>query len=281
MPTIARVCSTYPNVPGKLLCRQSWLFALLLPLLVSCSTVSDLEKDGAPSDIPDLDAIPDAIPRNDPISPYGNPESYAVNGRAYYTLKTDQGYVERGIASWYGTKFHGRRTSSGESYDMFSMTAAHKTLPLPSYVRVTNLRNGLSTVVRVNDRGPFHENRLIDLSYAAAHKLGILEEGTGLVEVRAIGRDSPPPPPKLILAKHQQEALLLFLQVGAFSQLDNALRLRERLSEAAIRNIMITQQDYDNLYRVRIGPISSVDAADQLVTVLHTLGIDDPQVIID
>jgi len=279
--TIAHVRSASGNLPDKLPCRRIWLIGLLLPLIVSCSTIRDIEKDSAPSSIPDLNSIPDAVPRNDPLSRYGNPASYAVNGKTYYTLKSDVGYVEQGISSWYGTKFHGRRTSSGETYDMFAMTAAHKTLPLPSYVRVTNLRNGRSTVVRVNDRGPFHNNRIIDLSYAAAHKLNIIGEGTGLVEVRAVGRNSPPPPPKIVLANHQQGPLLFFLQVGAFSQLDNAIRMRNRLASAAIRNIMINQPEYDDLYRVRIGPINSVDTADQLVVVLHTLGIHDPQVIVD
>lgn len=119
-------------------------------------------------------------------SKYGNPPYYEVNGRLYHTLSSSVGYVERGIASWYGTKFHGRRTSSGEPYDLYGVTAAHKTLPLPSYVLVTNLSNGRNLVVRVNDRGPFHDERIIDLSYAAAGKLGVLPTGTALVEVRAI-----------------------------------------------------------------------------------------------
>lgn len=122
----------------------------------------------------------------EPYSKYGNPPYYEVNGRLYHTLSSSAGYVERGIASWYGTKFHGRRTSSGEPYDLHGVTAAHKTLPLPSYVLVTNLSNGRNLVVRVNDRGPFHEERIIDLSYAAAGKLGVLPTGTALVEVRAI-----------------------------------------------------------------------------------------------
>ncbi len=126
-------------------------------------------------------------------SKYGNPPYYEVNGRLYHTLSSSAGYVGRGIASWYGTKFHGRRTSSGEPYDLYGVTAAHKTLPLPSYVLVTNLSNGRNLVVRVNDRGPFHEERLIDLSYAAAGKLGVLPTGTALVEVRAIQPGEPLP----------------------------------------------------------------------------------------
>ena len=123
---------------------------------------------------------------SEPLSRYGNPESYVVYGKTYHTLSSSKGYKERGAASWYGTKFHGKRTSSGEPYDLYAMTAAHKTLPLPTYVEVTNLKNGRTVIVKVNDRGPFHDDRLIDLSYAAAAKLDILPYGTGEVEVRAI-----------------------------------------------------------------------------------------------
>ncbi|HWQ94561.1 MAG TPA: septal ring lytic transglycosylase RlpA family protein, partial [Gammaproteobacteria bacterium] len=144
------------------------------------------ETDGAPLQQVDFDSIPEPEPQMEPYSKYGNPPYYEVNGRLYHTLSSSAGYVERGIASWYGTKFHGRRTSSGEPYDLHGVTAAHKTLPLPSYVLVTNLSNGRNLVVRVNDRGPFHEERIIDLSYAAAGKLGVLPTGTALVEVRAI-----------------------------------------------------------------------------------------------
>lgn len=144
------------------------------------------DRDGAPSAPIDLDAIVEPVPRAEPLAKYGNPPYYEVFGKGYSTLISSAGYVERGIASWYGTKFHNRRTSSGEPYDLYAISAAHKSLPLPTYVRVTNLRNGRTLIVRVNDRGPFHENRIIDLSYAAAAKLGILATGTGLVEVRAI-----------------------------------------------------------------------------------------------
>ncbi|MBI3343331.1 MAG: septal ring lytic transglycosylase RlpA family protein [Gammaproteobacteria bacterium] len=151
------------------------------------------ETDGAPLQQVDFDSIPEPEPQMEPYSKYGNPPYYEVNGRLYHTLSNSAGYVERGIASWYGTKFHGRRTSSGEPYDLYGVTAAHKTLPLPSYVLVTNLNNGRNLVVRVNDRGPFHEERLIDLSYAAAGKLGVLPTGTALVEVRAIQPGEPLP----------------------------------------------------------------------------------------
>jgi rare lipoprotein A len=130
--------------------------------------------------------VPDAVPRPERLSKYGNPESYEVMGQRYFPLRTAYGFVERGIASWYGPDFHGKRTSSGERYDMYQMTAAHKTLPIPCYVEVVNLQNRRRAVLKVNDRGPFKDNRVIDLSYVAARKLGIWQNGTGLVEVRVI-----------------------------------------------------------------------------------------------
>jgi rare lipoprotein A len=132
------------------------------------------------------DDIADAVPGEEPRSAYGNPDSYVVNGKRYYTLRTAEGFAERGIASWYGNPFHGRRTSSGEVYDMYRMTAAHKQLPLPTYVQIRNLDNGRTATVKVNDRGPFKDNRVIDLSYAAALKLGVVAKGTAFVEIRAV-----------------------------------------------------------------------------------------------
>jgi rare lipoprotein A len=143
------------------------------------------ESDAVPDDIPDVDAIPEPEVRREPRAPTGN-KSYSVLGKRYQVLDSEHGYQEHGGASYYGKKFHGRRTSSGEVYDMYAFTAAHRSLPLPSYARVTNLDNGKSVVVRVNDRGPFHSNRIIDLSYAAAVKLGYREKGTARVEVRAL-----------------------------------------------------------------------------------------------
>jgi rare lipoprotein A len=138
-------------------------------------------------------AVPDVIPRTEPRARSGNPPFYDVLGKRYYVLSSSVGYWERGVASWYGPGFHKVRTSIGEPYDMYGMTAAHKTLPLPAYVRVTNLQNGRSVVVRVNDRGPFVGNRIIDLSYSAAAKLGMLRNGTAMVDVRTIDPSEPPP----------------------------------------------------------------------------------------
>jgi len=164
-------------------------FGGLLGLLSGCSSTGG--KDSAPSNAPDLSGIEDAVPKAEPKSKYGNPKSYVVFGKRYHTKSSSNGHVERGLASWYGKKFHGRKTSSGERYDMYAMTAAHKTLPLPTYARVTNVSNGRSAVVKINDRGPFHGKRVIDLSYSAAKKLGVVSKGTAMVEVRAIDPNRP------------------------------------------------------------------------------------------
>jgi rare lipoprotein A len=166
-------------------------------LLAGCSTVTHrtpprpMPPAPAPAPPANVGAIPDAVPRAEPRSVHGNPPFYEVFGRRYYVLTSANGYLERGVASWYGPNFHGVNTSSGELYDMYGMTAAHKTLPLPCYARVTNLRNGRSVVVRINDRGPFVANRLIDLSYTAAAKLDMLRDGTTLVEVRTLPPGAP------------------------------------------------------------------------------------------
>lgn len=156
------------------------LFAILLS---SCSTT---RKDGPPGFYVDADRVPDAEPKPTKLSKYGNMDSYRVFGKTYHVMSSSKNYEERGVASWYGTKFHKQRTSSGERYNMLAMTAAHKTLPLPTYVQVTNLHNGKKIIVKVNDRGPFESNRLIDLSYVAAKKLGMTGHGTALVDVKAI-----------------------------------------------------------------------------------------------
>jgi rare lipoprotein A len=158
--------------------------ALALPLCVAIAvgmTPPPTERRPPPPE-----SVPDMVPRYEPRSRNGNPPFYDVMGKRYFVLSSSVGYVERGVASWYGPGFHKVRTSTGEPYDMYAMTAAHKTLPLPAYVRVTNLQNGRSIVVRVNDRGPFVGNRIIDLSYTAASKLDMLRNGTAMVEVRSL-----------------------------------------------------------------------------------------------
>ena len=160
---------------------------VVLSLLPGCGLIKVERGDRGPAaGSVDVSGVGDAVPKDEPRSKYGNPESYEVFGKRYHVLDDARGYVERGIASWYGEKFHGRRTSNGETYDMYAMTAAHATLPIPSYVRVTNLANGRSVVVRVNDRGPFKSDRVIDLSYVAAYKLGFIQAGQARVEVEAI-----------------------------------------------------------------------------------------------
>ncbi|WP_395680634.1 septal ring lytic transglycosylase RlpA family protein [Dokdonella sp.] len=161
------------------------------------------DADNGPGAPPiDVSQIPEPVPKAEPRSRYGNKDSYSVLGKTYRVMPDARGYLERGIASWYGNKFHGFMTSSFETYDMYAFSAAHKTLPLPSYARVTNLDNGKSVVVRVNDRGPFHDDRIIDLSYAAAVKIGVWPKGTARVEVRAIDPAHPDdlPPSRMVQA---------------------------------------------------------------------------------
>jgi rare lipoprotein A len=260
---------------------------LILVCLLLSACAPHLAHDGAPEQTPDVSSIPDAVPREEPRSPYGNPEFYDVLGKRYYVIASSRGYIESGIASWYGTKFHGQRTSSGETYDMNAMTAAHKTLPLPTYVEVTNLENRKTVVVKVNDRGPFHENRIIDLSYAAAIKLGITARGTGLVEVRAIdpahyvgsNKQAPVEPATRVA----DNSLRFFIQVGAFADLMKAENLRDRLAVlgSSLVNISKAEISGKTLYRVRIGPLDSIEYADQIVTKLGGIGVVEHQVIID
>lgn len=174
----------------------------ILALLAGCAGQDARQSGDDADEIPaSIARIPDAVPRIEPLAKSGNPESYVVFGKRYYTKPNSRGYVERGLASWYGEPFHGRKTSSGEIYDMHGMSAAHKTLPLPTYARVTNVANGRSVVIRINDRGPFHGPRLIDLSHTAAVKLGVVKAGTALVEVRAIDPARPAADPGPFLAQ--------------------------------------------------------------------------------
>jgi rare lipoprotein A len=257
------------------------LLAALGLLLAACSSTprkpSVPERSTPPPPPSDLDAIPDAVPRVEPRSSRGNPVSYEVFGKRYYILPTAEGYKERGVASWYGPDFHTRPTSSGEPYDMYAMTAAHKTLPIPAYARVTTLSNGRSVVVRINDRGPFVDNRIIDLSYSAAWKLDMTRAGTAFVEVEVItpgatgdiARTLAPQTPPTLAAPR------LFLQAGAFGVRDNARQMRSRLRAAGIDDVDIVAPDATvALYRVRVGPIADVAAYDLLAAQLQKLGID-------
>lgn len=239
------------------------------------------EKDRGPKahEVPDgIAYTPNAEVRAEPKSRYGNPESYEVFGKRYYVLPEADGYRERGKASWYGKKFHGRRTSSGEPYDMYAMTAAHKTLPLPSFVRVTHLGNGRSAIVRVNDRGPFHEGRIIDLSYAAAARLDMIADGHADVEVEALSPTAPAPqqaPPATpasasatATAAPAKEGLRnTFVAVGpATEDPVRAVELRERLLGMGLDNVSIHLVATDDRARheVRVGPFSSRREAEDI-----------------
>jgi rare lipoprotein A len=239
------------------------------------------QDDGPGDSIPgNLDAVPDAEPRAEPLHRFAN-NPYSVLGRDYVPMKALQPYRARGVASWYGRKFHGQKTSSGEIYDMFAMTAAHPTLPIPSYVRVTNLANGSAVVVRVNDRGPFLHERLIDLSYAAAWKLGYIGAGSARVEVESVlpgeaPKEAPPADTLLALTKAEaaapapaepplpavQELRGTFLQLGAFGSQDNAESFRARLARQLdwlSESIHIHARD--GMYRLHLGPYRDAQEA--------------------
>jgi len=268
---------------------RCWFPVLAAVLAVSCSGPGS-NRDEAPDDSPDLANLADAVPREEPVSRYGNPQSYEVFGKRYQTMDTSADYREKGIASWYGTKFHGRATSSGEPYDMYAMTAAHKSLPIPTYVRVTEKRSNKSVVVRVNDRGPFHEGRVIDLSYAAATKLGIHKAGTAEVEVVALAPyqsrngHSTKQAPQRIVAKRPIAAIPagnVYLQMGAFSDRDNAERLLRQLDTLIPGRVRVDiQAEGAPLYRVRVGPLADQEMV-ALQTQLADNGYPDSHVVID
>ena len=265
-----------------------WLIAGVL-LTSGCFTActsmqSTLVSDDAPANPRDVSNVPDAVPRAEPLSRYGNMESYQVYGKTYHTLPSSSGYRESGIASWYGTKFHGKRTSSGEPYDLYAMTAAHKTLPLPTYVEVTNLKNNRKVIVKVNDRGPFHGDRLIDLSYSAASRLDILPYGTGEVEIRAIDptQSGQPAAPASAAMTALPGDSLLFLQVGAFSSRANAERMQGDLQTQNLGAIRIVEATTDagTFYKVQVGPLPSHMEANRVTQELKTLGINNSHSIV-
>jgi rare lipoprotein A len=237
---------------------------------------------------PTADTMTDAVPRTEPRSRKGNPPFYDVFGKRYYVLSSSVGYWERGVASWYGPGFHQVRTSTGESYDMYGMTAAHRTLPLPAYVRVTNLQNGRSAVVRVNDRGPFVGNRIIDLSYTAAAKLGMLRNGTAMVEIRAVDPSASTPPVADTPdgssgASAASVNTALFVQAGAFSDPLNAERMAQKLRGGRYGKVLVRDDQIAGrrMYRVRIGPVRDVAEFDRVVAALEQAGIKDAHLALD
>lgn len=266
----------------------------------------------------DISSIPDAVPKWEPVDP-SRSRPYTALGRKYYPLTDARNYRQRGVASWYGRQFHGRRTALGEKYDMYAMTAAHTTLPLPSYVQVRNLANNKTVVVRVNDRGPFLHNRLIDLSYAAAYKLDMLKTGTANVEVVAITPGSRPAPvtagveikpvaaaanepisgeplpaaettavtmpasispPAVATTSTRTE---IYLQVGAFGAMENAENLRSRLEQADFKPVLIMplQKTAQKLFRVRIGPLDTAADGEILARRLAKFGIAGSRIVFD
>jgi rare lipoprotein A len=231
-----------------------------------------LAQDTAPhpsEKVPDLHKVPDATPQKEPKSKYGNPKTYTVFKKSYTVLPSSKGYKARGTASWYGKKFHGYRTSSGEPYDMYGMSAAHKTLPLPTYAKVTNVDNGKSVIVKINDRGPFHEDRIIDLSYAAATKLGILGKGTGNVEVHAIDPDT----------GLETDLPVHYLQIGEFKNERKAKEMAGKLQKVAKGHpIKIKRKTAKNksLYHVHIGPIKDETVAKKLTQKLRVNNFPTP-----
>jgi rare lipoprotein A len=245
----------------------------LAAFLAGCATTPPPEPAPAfklPPLPRDIAAIPNAVPRFEPRAAHGNPLFYQVDGKRYYVLPTAEGYVATGVASWYGPTFDGLRTSDGDRYDMYAMTAAHKTLPIPCYARVTNLSNGRSIVVKINDRGPFVANRLIDLSYVAAAKLDMLATGTALVEVRAIT----PGNPLELTRVAESPAPTLYVQVGAYGVPEHAEQVVARLHAAGLAGAFVFGPPVvrGHLYRVRIGPVSGVPEFDRLVARLTALG---------
>lgn len=299
--------------------KKICLSILWMTLLTSCAFWSKdggyYKDDGPPTHKgSDLARIPDAVPRNEPPSRTGN-RPYQALGKMYYPLKSAQGYRARGLASWYGKKFHGRRTSSGEPYDLYKMTAAHPTLPIPSYVKVRNLDNGRSVVVRVNDRGPFLHGRIIDLSYAAAAKLGAVATGTARVEVTAVqaaavtttaavptkavptaaastaaAQTTALTPAEVIQPQALSVALSaqpiqsrLFVQAGAFADRTNAEYLHQRLTMAGFSPVAIQEasQGDARVYRVRVGPLGTIGHGYGLIARMHGHGVRGSRLVFD
>lgn len=292
-----------------------------ISLLTACGG-SPVIKDSGPRGPVDVSHIPDAVPRAEQRTKAGNKTPYTVLGKTYYVMPSSEGFRQEGYASWYGKKFHGRRTSNGEVYDMYGMTAAHKTLPIPSYVRVTNKQNGLSVVVRVNDRGPFHGGRIIDLTYTAATKLGFVGQGTAPVAIEVItpgqatsrssqsykptktthvssasgvrvgkvpgdsavvsAQGSIPKAPAPEQSGGYQLPGNTFLQAGAFSSATAAAKVSDQIAQLTHFPVNIRQApERDQLYRVRIGPISDNWELLQLRELLQKNQLPAPHVVYD
>jgi rare lipoprotein A len=258
--------------------RGSWSLIGLLVLLSGCATTPGGDRysqhqDSAPEHRPAPSELVNPEPVPEPLSEYGNPETYEVRGRTYRVRDNAQGYSAEGQASWYGEKFHGHRTSSGEPYDMYKLTAAHKTLPLPTWARVTNLDNNKSTIVRINDRGPFHPDRIIDLSWAAAVKLDIADHGTGRVRVEALTPGTEPEPDTASGTSGTATPKGLYLQAGAFS---NKRRARDRVSRLVEHiSAPVALRPGEDIYRVWVGPFDSEPARSRMRRNLEAAGFGE------
>lgn len=258
-----------------------------------------MAQDRGPAERLDVSDLPDAVPRYEAPRTAGNRSPYTVWGKQYTVMNSAEGYLERGVASWYGKKFHGHQTSNGEVYNMYAMSAAHKHLPLPTYVRVTNLANGRSVVVRVNDRGPFHGDRLIDLSWAAASRLGFLEQGTARVEVAAIsvredgsmtlagqpwqpeGRASGAVVQAEEVARSGGDAL--FVQLASFSQAEQARRMESQVRQVTREDVRVRPVDTagGRFHRVQVGPFADASVAASVLRHLQSEGFSQALVLTD
>ena len=250
---------------------RSILLLLLIVVIASCASAPvtspnvgrySISQDRAPDTRVDVANIPDVIPEPFTRTMAGNRSPYSVLGQTYHVMDSEVGYSERGVASWYGEKFHGHKTSNGEIFDMYKSSAAHKSLPIPSYLRVTNLDNNRSIIVRVNDRGPFHGNRIVDLSYAAALKLGYADRGTARVQLDAVLPDGDTAMPQradtILPAPTGAAEETQFLQVGAFSSLSSARAIQAELQQLTEHPVFIRSVDVPRaglVHRVRVGPL--------------------------
>ncbi len=286
----------------RCLWRGLFVGALVLTACSGPGRMPDVDRDGPPKRPRDVSQIPDAVPRVEPITAAGNKSPYTVFGRTYQVmpLSAAAGYREKGVASWYGTKFHGRTTSNGEIYDLYGMTAAHRSLPIPSYVRVTNLDNQRTVIVRVNDRGPFHGDRIIDLSWAAAQRLGFADQGVARVEVVAIDPreyqgstvaqpsvdDSPTARPRPVPTAQAPLGALpanTFLQVGAFSSRQAAEDWQRKLSRSTGQSgeVRRVRRDGADMFRVLLGPLDDHDQLASLTQQVVNTGQARPFVVYD
>ena len=246
------------------------LISFTILALNACSSHRSIQ-DGPPDHYVDVSHVPNATPVKLPRSPYGNPSSYSVFGKRYYVLNSEKGYDKKGVASWYGTKFDGQLTSSREPYRMLGMTAASKDLPIPCFVKVTNLQNNKWVIVKVNDRGPFVSNRIIDLSYAAARKLDYTGTGTAHVQVTAL---TPWNNPSINTQNSRiipnADSTQVYVQLGAFSQRSNAQDLQSRLEQIVSKPVHISSSNA--LYRVQIGPLKNTDESTAIKALLDQQG---------